>query len=973
MIPRDRSEHHARYPAGHVLAGRFRIVRLLGGGGMGEVYEAADLVLNQHIAIKLVRPESRTDPRMLSLLRDEVRKARSVSHPNVCRVFDLEQDEVEGVVFVTMELLRGETLEAILRRRKCFTPAEALPVLRQIAGGMDAIHACRVLHLDFKPGNVMLDSRDGEAPRAVVTDFGLAQSHAPADSAESTHSMVEYKGGTPRYMAPERFSSVGRFTPAADVYAFGLVAMEMLAGSHAVRIPGAPIPLLREAAPDAPPRWETVFRRCLAPKPEDRYPTCGAAVEALDGAAGRSRFVPAWTRARRRTVLLAAAAITLAAAAWILRPTPPSASAAALRWFNQGMDAIGEGTYYKAVLSLDQAIKESPGFAMAHAGLAEAWSELDSPERAAEEMLRISGPEGAASHLPSSRDRDYIQAILHTVNRDYGKAVADYEHLTQSVSATERPRALVDLGRALERANEPRKAADQYEVAIRLDPNYAGAYLRLAILAGKGQKSDKMAQALDRAQSLFEASSNLDGATEVFYQRGVYANNRAQLDEAQRWLERARQSALVTRNPYRQIGALLQLSAVAYQRVDTSNAQKLAEDAIREARANNIEFLAGRGFLDLGNSFLTRGDSGRATEYFNEALRIARNYHRGQLEAMALYSLGSIGIRDRKDEAGARQMEQALAWFQANSYPAESSKCLLFLGQFRRDRGDLSAAAEAFQQQLELAQASKNELQRGLALTFIASVLLRQERFLQALGPALDSLAASKRLGDSLRAGWAQERLARVYAELGSFDQAVRAAQEAEAIAKKGNLDDLLADALATRAHTAFLAGASAEAAGMADRGMTAYQKRYPQLVGELLGILALVRRNAPARTRLDWSTRGVELVQGDAGASLSARLTEAQVRLETRDPSGTLEICRQIRPIIERQQSDYSLFRVDLITALALRQSGQDASGAVLTAEGALQRFQKQFDAPAWERFRSRADFRDWEKIFRQLKISRL
>jgi hypothetical protein len=108
-----------------LLAGRFRIVQFLGSGGMGEVYEAADLDLRQHVALKLIRSESRNDPKLLSLLREEVRQARSVGHPNVCRVYDLERDDASNSIFVTMELVRGETLDARLKRAGRLRPAEA--------------------------------------------------------------------------------------------------------------------------------------------------------------------------------------------------------------------------------------------------------------------------------------------------------------------------------------------------------------------------------------------------------------------------------------------------------------------------------------------------------------------------------------------------------------------------------------------------------------------------------------------------------------------------------------------------------------------------------------------------------------------------------------------------------------------------------------------------------------------------------
>ena len=223
----------------------------------------------------------------------------------------------------------------------------------------------------------------------------------------------------------------------------------------------------------------------------------------------------------------------------------------------------------------------------------------------------------------------------------------------------------------------------------------------------------------------------------------------------------------MTHNPHQQIRALHQLSAVAYQRGDAAAGQKLAQDAVREARANNIEFLAGRSFLDLGNALMTRGDYPQAVEYLNEALRIARNYHNGYLEALALANLGAIGIRTQMEESGPRQEEQALAWFQANGYPREASLCLVQLGRFRLDLGDLDEAAKAFNKQLELARASRDETQTALALSSVASVLMRQERFPEALESMLKNLAISRQLGNSLWVGYAQKTLARIYAGAG--------------------------------------------------------------------------------------------------------------------------------------------------------------------------------------------------------------
>ncbi len=166
---------------GQVLSGRFRVIRFLGQGGMGEVYEARDLDLGERVALKTIRPEIASAPGTMARFKKEIQLARRVAHPNVCRMFDLqrhrpppETDPSAGEIgFLTMELLEGETLAARLRRVGRIATAEALPLVRQMGEALAAAHDVGVVHRDFKPGNVMLvPSRSGDGKeRAVVTDF----------------------------------------------------------------------------------------------------------------------------------------------------------------------------------------------------------------------------------------------------------------------------------------------------------------------------------------------------------------------------------------------------------------------------------------------------------------------------------------------------------------------------------------------------------------------------------------------------------------------------------------------------------------------------------------------------------------------------------------------------------------------------------------------------------------------------------
>jgi hypothetical protein len=255
-----------RFVPGTVLAGRYRIVSLLGKGGMGEVYRADDLRLRQPVALKVLPPEVMSDPTRLSRLNDEVRLARQVTHPNVCRVHDI--GEAGGLTFLTMEHVDGEDLASLLRRVGRLPAERAAVVARQICAGLAAAHERGVLHRDLKPANVMIDGRG----RARLTDFGLAVAEGDA------RGRVE-SAGTPAYMAPEQLE--GRpVSTKTDIYALGLVLYELFTGRRAFVADSLPrlIELQRSSSPPAPtrcvqdldPRVDRAILQCLDKDPARR-------------------------------------------------------------------------------------------------------------------------------------------------------------------------------------------------------------------------------------------------------------------------------------------------------------------------------------------------------------------------------------------------------------------------------------------------------------------------------------------------------------------------------------------------------------------------------------------------------------------------------------------------------------------------------------------------------------------------------
>lgn len=315
------------FSQGEMVAGRYRIVQFIGQGGMGDVYEAEDLELHEHVALKTVRPEIAADTRSIDRFKREIQLARRVTHSNVCRIFDLGYHRLPTggeITFLTMELLPGESLAGRLRRMGRIKPEEASPLVAQMAAALAAAHEAGIVHRDFKPGNVMLvPAKGNEAEfRAVVTDFGLARRMATAESFVASLSVAGEVMGTPAYMAPEQVEGK-EITSAADIYALGAVMYEMVTGhwpfagdtpfAVAVKRLTEPAPSPRTHVPDLDPKWEAAILRCLAREPEQRFENVSHVVAALHAETPVTLpDVLARRRRRKRTVLVIAGGLLVA-------------------------------------------------------------------------------------------------------------------------------------------------------------------------------------------------------------------------------------------------------------------------------------------------------------------------------------------------------------------------------------------------------------------------------------------------------------------------------------------------------------------------------------------------------------------------------------------------------------------------------------------------------------------------------------
>jgi serine/threonine protein kinase len=292
------------FSPGQVLAGRFEILQFLNRGGMGEVYSAMDLELEEKLALKTIHPAIASSMAVIERFKQEVRQTRRIAHPNVCRVYDLfchELPDRRPAWFLTMELLEGQTLAERISAGP-LPLKRALPLIRDMVSALSAAHDVGIVHRDFKPNNVMLVAAGATTERAVVTDFGLA---ANVDSRDTA--------GTPAYIAPEQAAG-GDTGCAADQFSLGLVIAEILVGKRPV--------LDRKSAVEAKRQLESWFSvmprnllntdarsaitRSLAFRPEERFRDVRAVLSSLDGSKRRRRSKAFWG--------IAAAAVTAMAA-----------------------------------------------------------------------------------------------------------------------------------------------------------------------------------------------------------------------------------------------------------------------------------------------------------------------------------------------------------------------------------------------------------------------------------------------------------------------------------------------------------------------------------------------------------------------------------------------------------------------------------------------------------------------------------
>ncbi|HEX4900971.1 MAG TPA: protein kinase, partial [Pyrinomonadaceae bacterium] len=719
----------------------YRIVEKLGEGGMGVVYIAEDTLLGRRVAIKTLTSRGSDNKHFRTRFLREARAVSALSHPHIAHIYDYGETE-DHEPYIVMELIKGETLSDLIVKGKLTIP-RAIEIIKQVGEALGEAHRHGIIHRDIKPQNVAINERGS----VKVLDFGLAKQLDPDpsnvdDSNQGTLLTMQTREGmivgTPLYLSPEQAMGVEVDTR-SDLFALGSLLYECIAGkppfdarspaeicAKIIRDDPTPPSTLN---PDVPKELDRIVLKGLAKKPQARYQTAEEMIDDLESTHSRivgldrtvtRMIVPQhgthptgalatlsdiFRRPRLPIGYVAAGLVglvVLAFGVWYLlgaRPHQPTPEA--LQLYNTGTNAIRAGSFFQASKALELATRADDQFALAHARLAEAYMELDYFDKAKDEILRASELTPDRSVLPQV-DNLYLEGLTATVRRNFSGAVAAYTQLAKVDPA--KPEAHVDLGRAFEKNNQADKAIESYQEAIKRDSQVASAFLRLGILYGRKRDLDASNRAFDKAEEIYQSLGNVEGRTEVAYQRGVVLNDSiGKPDDARVRLEQAREMARVVNAPYQQIRILFQLSSVALKQNKGGEAKQFATQALELAQANQMETMIARGYIELGYVDFLTADYASAEHDFQQGLDYAQKFGARLNEARAQLSLASLYEQRGEPDKALTYQEPAQKFYQSAGYRTETNQAMNIRARLYRRKGDFKSALAAFEDQLKFA------------------------------------------------------------------------------------------------------------------------------------------------------------------------------------------------------------------------------------------------------------------------------
>jgi tetratricopeptide (TPR) repeat protein len=956
--------------------GPYEVVRLLGTGGMGQVYLARDARLERVVALKLVFRGVADDPVARARVLREARAAAALTHPGIAHVYDVIDHQ--GAIVIVMEYVEGTSLRERLAEGPCGIK-ESLRIAITIADALAHAHASGVVHCDIKPANIQLLPAGG----VKILDFGIAR-RVVAQPSETTASQGAV-AGTPGYMSPEQALGLS-VDQRSDVFSLGVVLFEMLSGARpfqgggprwfdALSVLLADAPDYSALGPDTPAALRDVIVRALEWDPAARFQDAGDLQLALrDVLRGLEpspvRVRPGADRLRRRLTIGVGVAVvalaSLAGASWRYgwMKDPLTIAPGAERWYVDGVSALQEGAYLQASRALERAVQIDPAHALSWARLGEAQLELDQEPKARQSVLRAAALVPNRSGLPDDQ-RLRLEAAMAMAGRDTATALGAYSTL-----ARVNPKSaalLVDLGRVHEAMEAMPQAVAHYRQAAQLDAENPAPFLRMGILFGRSGDAEAAESAFRRAEELYSARGRVEGVATVSYERGVMLDRAERLGDAVTALQRALQLATAVDSSYLRAAVLFKLSGVAGVRGRLDDAETHVREGLRISEG--FDGLNAFGLVDLGSVYIYRKQPRVAEQHFRQAVDKAERAGAGRSEARARLALASILMSVGSVAEATTEANAALQYYDRTGFLALRAQALALLARAHERTGNLREAQAGYEALLKSALATGSQRQVADRQYSLGRFLLQREHYVDALRHADESLTRFRALNAPYDIIYGALLRADILWRMGRLDDADR---ELDAMfgpssgAGKPSAGDEQARVL-RRARVLLARNENTRAAALARRTLTAKPAEVSaSMRAGLQRVLALALarsgRAAEALTQVD-EAKAAAVQSADPLAISQAALARAEVLVRLRRYEETMAEAGPLAEqfsAAERHESAWLAARLAAQSASALRRT-DDAARWRKLADEQHTRLVAQFDAAGLRVYEARRDLKPW------------
>ncbi len=958
----------------HSTLGRYHVVRLLGRGGMGEVYLAEDSSLGRDVAIKFIRSGTLPSDEARRRVMREARAAAALDHPYICAVHETGET-AEGEAYIVMQYVEGETLSAVLQRGP-MPPRDALTLGAEIAEALASAHKRGIVHRDLKPGNVIVTP----SGHPKLLDFGIAKELLTTTTAsDATTTAATAPGvlvGTPGWMSPEQLQQ-RRVDGRSDLFSLGTLLFEALTGRQAF-LASTPVETMANVLHVHPPppstlnprldsRHDELCRRLLAKDPADRFQSADEVIGAMrvlvpDTSQTPASAQPVRTRTWSKRVAVALASVLAVAAAFgvwrAMRPTglpavPPEANG----WYQRGTEAVREGAYQTGRRALDQAVLLFPAHALAYARRAEANAELDDQRAARDDLLRVSSLVSDESRLPAV-ERLRLEAVRALVLRDVDVAIDRYNQLV--ALHPEDAGSWLDLGRVQEAAGLRTDARASYEQAIARNRQYAVAFLRLGVVEALESRRDEALAAFSEAERLYQASSDVEGQTELLIRRGAVFDTLGDLKSARADLERALGLATTAAATWQQVRARLVLSSVTASEGHFTESGSMASAAVSDAVRNGLDTVAADGLVDLSASLMEAGRIDEAAAQAKRAIDLAVQRSAPRTGARARIQLAELYQETNRAEESLALLNDVLPFLKLNRYRRLELVALSIASRSYEQLDRLERARQISSDVLSIAAAVKDDAQVALAATNLASVSTALGQYPDALALRDRVVAIHRRQGYGAVLPYDLTNRADLLIRLGRSAEADKALSEIEAGIAAG------IDSYVGRAKRAtFLRGLAAATMDQCPDALSRFQRIKSQTRDSSDVLAPAIAAYCGSRAHRPAEPAAAELL--DPTLVRERHYWFAAASLRRNDAASALAEATQGLRVLGNLANDDLRWRLAGVGALAAEQLGDGKAAADLSgsSKAAFERIQSSWGAA----FGTYADRRDLAGLRKKLE----